>query len=229
MKARGRAPHVGPLPSRRCLLRWWATFLCLAALAATGREAVESASTLVPRPLVELHRHPGSTRVKTWPVTFGVPFGPGALAAGTPLGVVDSLGARVPAQVEPVASWADGSVRWVRVSFVQSFASNLRYYLAVTAPATPTTDDIVITSRGRTVLLSTGPAQFEISNRGFPDRIWLDQNGDGLFEPDEILSDAAGDGFYVEMTDGRRGVLTNATLSIEAPVRGTIGPVRMPY
>jgi PcRGLX-like N-terminal RIFT barrel domain len=66
--------------------------------------------------------------------------------------VVDSLGARVPAQVEPVATWPDGSVRWLRVSFVQSFASKLRYYLAVTAPATPMTDDIVITSSRGTVL-----------------------------------------------------------------------------
>jgi YetA-like protein len=226
MRAPGRAQHFGRLRPRGCPLGWCATLLWLVACAATSKDAAATAPTLFPRPLVELHRHPGSTSVKSWPVTFGVPFRPGALAADTPLGVVDSLGARVPAQVEPVATWPDGSVRWLRVSFVQSFASKLRYYLAVTAPATPMTDDIVITSSRGTVLLSTGPAQFEISNRGFLDRIWLDQNGDGIFEPEEVLSDAAGDGFYVEMTDGRRGVLTNATLSIEAPVRGTIGPVR---
>jgi PcRGLX-like N-terminal RIFT barrel domain len=152
MRAPGRAQHFGRLLPRGCPLGWCATLLWLVACAATSKDAAATAPTLFPRPLVELHRHPGSTSVKSWPVTFGVPFRPGALAADTPLGVVDSLGARVPAQVEPVATWPDGSVRWLRVSFVQSFASKLRYYLAVTAPATPMTDDIVITSSRGTVL-----------------------------------------------------------------------------
>jgi hypothetical protein len=69
--------------------------------------------------------------------------------------------------------------------FVQSFAPNKHYYLANIGVGKPSRDDIVVKRTGGTILLSTSPAQFEFSDRGFQDRIWLDQNGNGIHEPDD--------------------------------------------
>ena len=57
----------------------------------------------VPVPLVALYPQQGSSGATGWPVTLGVPFAPGALPAGTPIGVVDDQGRPIPAQVETVA------------------------------------------------------------------------------------------------------------------------------
>jgi hypothetical protein len=116
------------------------------------------------------------------------------------------------------------------VSFVQPFTPGRTYFLdkptRLIAPLTvPRPDDVVINKSAARLTLSTGPAQFEFTSGGFPDRVWLDMNGNRLFEPDEILSDNAGQAFYVERIDGRRGFLRNTTISIETPKPGNSGTV----
>jgi len=66
-------------------------------------------------PLTVQNRH--EVDAEGWPVTNGVPFPQGAL------GSVDDLrmtlgGEEVPAQVKPLGTWPDGSIKWVLVSIL---------------------------------------------------------------------------------------------------------------
>ncbi len=46
-----------------------------------------------------------------WPVTSGVPFAPGELAAGEDLTLMRGK-TELPLQWEPLVTWPDGSVKW---------------------------------------------------------------------------------------------------------------------
>jgi hypothetical protein len=108
----------------------WVGLVLLTACSKNAASSEVGSATHARGPLpVELHRDPGSTSVTRWPVTLGVPFREGALHPSTELGIVDDQGQLVPAQVERIATWGDGSVRWVRVSFVQPFTRGRTYYL----------------------------------------------------------------------------------------------------
>ena len=52
-----------------------------------------------------------------WPLTAGVPFPKGALKSEANVRLVDGAGKEAPCQVDKTATWLDGSVRWVLVSF----------------------------------------------------------------------------------------------------------------
>src|SRR5437016_4154411 len=122
---------------------------------------------------IELLRQQGSTSVASWPVTFGVPFRQGELTAGTLLGVVSDAGQVIPSQVERVSTWDDGSVRWLRVSFVQPFDAAHKYYLRqLQAPQPALSDDIVITRNGSAITLSSKSVRFDFGQDAFPERIY---------------------------------------------------------
>lgn len=63
-----------------------------------------------------------------WPITSGVPFGRGLLASPADARLLGPDGKRVIAQLEPMAFWPDGSIKWLLCSF-----------LADTTPGKPTT------------------------------------------------------------------------------------------
>ena len=52
------------------------------------------------------------------PVTVGVPFPRGVLRDDVSLSLLDSLGEPVPLQLNPLARWSDGSVKWMLLDFV---------------------------------------------------------------------------------------------------------------
>jgi len=167
---------------------------------------------------IELFRNQGSTSVTSWPATFGVPLARGVLQPSTHLGVVNDLGQSIPSQIEYVADWEDGSIRWIRVSFEQSYSPGRRYYLTelVAAPP-PRWDDIQIVDNGTELLINTAAAHFRFAGGAFPQQIHFDLNRNNVYEPQELLSDNAGGAFYAVRTDGRRGTLTPTSISRIAP------------
>jgi hypothetical protein len=188
---------------------------------------VSSTSAVGTAPHIELHRQPGSTAVTSWPVTFGVPFRQGDLTPNTLLGVVNDSGQVIPSQVERVATWDDGSVRWLRVSFVQPFDPGRKYFLReLQTPPTPLSDDIVITQNAGAITLSSKSVRFEFGQDAFPERIYLDRNANGIFDPNEVLSDQPQGAFYARFIDGHRGTMRQVSTSIETPATAAAGPVR---
>ena len=52
------------------------------------------------------------------PVTVGVPFPRGVLRNDASLSLLDSSGNAVPLQLNPLARWSDGSVKWMLFDFI---------------------------------------------------------------------------------------------------------------
>jgi hypothetical protein len=54
---------------------------------------------------------------KQWPVRLGVPFAQGMVAKNARIEVLDPSGKSVPVQASPMATWMDGSVKWMLLDF----------------------------------------------------------------------------------------------------------------
>ena len=54
---------------------------------------------------------------RAWPMTCGVPFAKGALTSEANVRLVGREGQEVPCQVDRTATWPDGSIKWVLLSF----------------------------------------------------------------------------------------------------------------
>lgn len=55
-----------------------------------------------------------------WPMIGGLPFAAGAVSDADQIRVVDERGAEVPAQIDTVAWWPDGSIRWAQAGITAS-------------------------------------------------------------------------------------------------------------
>jgi len=135
------------------------------------------------------------------PVWTGVPLPRGAVKKVDALRLLDARGQAVPAQFDLQAAWADGSAKWVLVSFqaakppaprTRPTWTELRYTLVADATARapappqpvrvrPDTNDITVT---------TGPLMAVFNRHGFRgvSQAFLDIGGDGRFDNTERIS-----------------------------------------
>ena len=132
------------------------------------------------------------------PVTLGVPFAEGALQPTTPVRVVNAAGEPVDAQFRPMATWDDGSIKWLKSDFQASVPANrvASYTLELGTAHTPATD-LNVTETDDAIFVTTGPLRFVLSKTCFNllDQAWLDLNGDGQFSAEEeIISPGASAG-----------------------------------
>src|SRR5947209_2030213 len=67
---------------------------------------------------VPLFVHGADTSSTSQPVTVGLPFPRGGLQDTGPLSLLGAAGRPIPVQVEPLARWPDGSVKWLLLDFV---------------------------------------------------------------------------------------------------------------
>lgn len=86
--------------------------------AATILLSAESCQNPLPDDLkipITLDLPEGVDQVKTWPVTFGVPFGAGQLWRSDKLRLVNEDGEAIPCQKEVTGRWGrEGSIKWLR-------------------------------------------------------------------------------------------------------------------
>lgn len=61
---------------------------------------------------------------KNWPVRSGVPIPQGELASASNVQVLSAGGNAVPAQSQAMATWPDGSVKWLMVDFQHDFSKS---------------------------------------------------------------------------------------------------------
>jgi hypothetical protein len=123
------------------------------------------------------------------PVTLGMPFARGVLPESTPLRIIyDAVPAD--AQFLPMATWDDGSIKWLKCDFQATVGANAMrdYALELGVSHTPSTE-LDVTGDGHSLTVTTGPLRFVVSKDRFNlfDGVWLDLDGDRLYEDDEII------------------------------------------
>ena len=156
-------------------------------------------------------------------VTTGVPIPKGQLSSDQAASISGTDG-----QFQTLATWGDGSVKWLLVSFPATVSANgsATYSLVNgggNAPAGPM--NVSQTSAGVTV--NTGPLRFTMKSSGFNlfDEVWLDSNHDGSFSAAErIVSPRSTNGSVIEAPGGDRFTSVQGP-SIELVVE-EIGPLR---
>jgi YetA-like protein len=105
------------------------------------------------------------------PVTVGLPFPAGLLAAPARLDLRDAAGEPVPLQTATLARWRDGSVKWALLDFQASVEPlSTAVYEVVAASQEPTDDGgprMVVEESSERIVVDTGSATFVIDSRRF--------------------------------------------------------------
>ncbi|MCD6360652.1 MAG: hypothetical protein J7M38_07250 [Armatimonadetes bacterium] len=124
------------------------------------------------------------------PVTFGVPFGDGALPSIDNARLITADGTEVPAQFDGMATWwrRDGPVRWALVN--ATLRRGEKYFVEYgTAVHRAEPDGMTVTEIADAIVINTGPTRVTISKTRptLLDECALDRNGDGRFGAGETL------------------------------------------
>jgi len=139
-------------------------------------------------------QNPHDFAVSRFPVTSGVPFSEGELGDAEHVRLLEAGGRPIMMQSEVAVRWGDGSVKWLRVSFLAALAARavhhytLEYGNEVKRESAATT--IEVARRGRDLEVDTGVLQvrFDAAESGYPTRIAFDGNSDGTFGDEEIVT-----------------------------------------
>ena len=157
-------------------------------------------------------------------LTQGIPFADGALAAGTPVRLVDAEGQAHPTQATPLATWgADGQwVKWLLVDAqVPTGVRDLRLECGPQAAPPAPGHAVSIADEGGRVVLDTGPLRLSL-RRGSPDFLTALE-----VRADEGWRDLLRDRAFLYMADGNQQVYDSCSAS--PPPAITVedrGPVR---
>ena len=140
------------------------------------------------------------TPVPPVPVWTGVPLPCGAVAKTDSLRLLDSRSRAVAAQFDVQATWADGSVKWVLVSFLAAGPLTRRGEQAWTELQYTVVDDASMESPAPSqpvrvrpdtndISVTTGPLQIRLNRHGFRgiSQTFLDIGGDGQFDNTELI------------------------------------------
>jgi hypothetical protein len=213
-----------PMP-RRGSLSVRATFPAFLLLAVSG------ISQAIDIPLSVEERH-GYTR-RSEVVTLGVPLPRGAVKDLARLSVLDPGGKAVPAQFEALATWPDGSIKWVLADFSADSTANgkAEYRLNDTGRRPERATPLSITDGDNdTVAVGTGPMRCVLRRKSFDlfSSVELDHNGDGKFSGNErITRPEGGPGIRLLDPKGREisskwGKVESFKIEASGPVRATL-------
>ncbi len=136
-------------------------------------------------------------------VTSGVPIPMGQLVSDQNAAI-----AGVDGQFETLATWGDGSVKWLLCTFPATIPAygSATFHLgngSGNAPSGP----LSVTQTASGVTVTTGPLRFTMKTSGFNlfDEVWIDSNDDGSFSaPERIVSPRSTNGSVVQEVDGDR-------------------------
>ena len=182
-------------------------------LSARGPEEPLKPGARIP---VKIDAPDGAGDVENWPVTFGVPFAPGALWDVAELRLVDTAGREAPSQREAIGWWApEGSVKWVR--FDSLVNSRGRYYVEARKPTSRSkpSPEVTVRKRGADIVVDTGAAQYTLG-RG-PSPIKEIRRGGRV-----VVTSRGARGLYVM---DQKGALATASSKGETMLVESRGPV----
>jgi hypothetical protein len=114
-------------------------------------------------------RAPSDQTSRSWPVTAGVPFPPGARPDGADVSLQpDGKGAPpIPVQTRVLSRWSDGSVRWMLLDWQADLSpKQRRYRIAAGKPARPP-KAVTVVQDDDAVSIDTGALQLTIPKKRF--------------------------------------------------------------
>ena len=118
---------------------------------------------------------------KQWPITVSVPFAAGALAEPGQLVLTDPRSRQIPAQRRTLASWPDGSIKWLLLDFALDLAPIERVdvgcEIAGDSVALEARDGIQVEWVGDELQIDTGAMQCHLAAGGGGLVRWLRAHG----------------------------------------------------
>ena len=158
----------------------------------------------------------GVGALTAWPVSFGVPFAPGALWDTSSLRLVDKRGAELPAQKEVTGHWAsEGSIKWVRFDALVNTGRGCFVEAAAPGKASVPSRPLRLERRGDEILVNTGVADYVLGPGKSP--IKQVRVGDRTV----ATSDGAR-GLYVVDQAGRVAAASSEGESVRVEARGPV-------
>jgi hypothetical protein len=197
-------------------------------LPAEGQAAAAPATAMDLRP-GRSRRMGGGTRPEV-PVATGVPLAKGAVKDASSLRLLDADGKAIPGQFDVQATWSDGSIKWILVSFFagadgregQSFTLTDDASMEQPKVARPVTvfDDT------NECTLTTGPIRVRLNRQGFRglSQTWLDVDLDGTFSNEELISNEV-DPCGIVAVDDKDRLFTSAAGLVSAVEVEQQGPL----
>ena len=152
---------------------------------------------------------PSGVARKGWPVTSGIPFAQGALRDHEASALFGPDGKQMPLQTEVLATWPDGSVRWLLLDFQVDLKLNEKKVFELLHGAGVTRSPIVkpvrVEKEDNAIRVNTGPLEFWLHPNSFVflDEVKFDLNGDGRFADEEVLLRNAMPGICVVDEQGK--------------------------
>ena len=132
------------------------------------------------------------------PVWTGVPLQRSEVTDPASLRLLDAQGRPVPAQFDTEATWSDGSLQWVLVSFVANGSGEKGQSFTLTTDASlqaaKADSPVKVFDDTNTCQLDTGPMRVRINKQAMRglSQVWLDIDGDGAFSNEELISTESG-------------------------------------
>jgi len=166
------------------------------------------------------------------PVSVGVILPRGAVKDLSDLGLTGPGGKKIPCQFATIATWPDGSARWLLVDFLADCPAKGTAVYALTDRdrseklATP----LKVSRQTASVAVETGPARFVLDSEHFDlfSSVYLDHNGDSEFDETERVTSLPGtvgvsviDNLGRELTS-RWGRIESFEVEQDGPVRATV-------
>jgi len=173
---------------------------------------------------------PSGVARQGWPVTSGVPFAQGALKAPDASALFDADGRELPLQTEALATWPDGSVRWLLLDFQIDLAANGKKVLTLRhgrgAQRSPVDKPLRAHEADGDVVVEAGGLRLGLDQPegpAGPGRLWIErragEDGGTVAAGGAISSlvDAAGSAFFAGSGDA-----TQIVLEQSGPLRACI-------
>ena len=163
------------------------------------------------------------------PVSTGIPLPRAAVKELSGLCVRGPGGAAVPAQFETLATWPDGSVKWVLVDFFADCPAGGKavYTLSDRGSRPEKTPELRVEQNGDAVTVETGVMRCRLDQDAFDlfGDIWLDHDRDGTFSQSERVTPAAPEP-GVKLIDSHGREISSRLGKVESFKLEASGPVR---
>ncbi|MCP5052929.1 MAG: hypothetical protein GY940_37520, partial [bacterium] len=138
---------------------------------------------------IKVKERDGVTR-SAEPVTMGIPFAKGELQSSTPVRITNGSGNTVDAQFMTMATWGDGSIKWLKCDFQAGVSANATatYTLKTGTSHNPSTELTVSESSGA-ITVTTGPLRFMVNKNAFNvlHRVYLDLDNNRQYTSGEEI------------------------------------------
>jgi len=121
--------------------------------------------------------NPHSIRMRNFPARGGIPFPKGELKLKDGISVRDNLGREVAYQSKVMASWDDGSIKWLLLDMPVNTEPSIGtgYSIAYPVKTRAIDEKQMLAETANSITVDTGRVRFEVSKKQFRlfDKVWI--------------------------------------------------------